>query len=207
MTKVDEALEILRALGMPSQQQNQRSALTLLALAQVKKRGKWANAQQALMRIWDIMQFMRQHYGKDYAANTRETIRRQTIHQFEQARIVDRNPDDPSRPTNSGKNVYALTNEALAVLRAFGSASFQFKVEGFAESFGKLREEYSKRRTLQEVRLTLVDGSSISLSPGKHNELQVAIIERFGPHFASGSRLFYLGATRRRSTFCATGRR
>lgn len=202
MTKVDEALEILRALGMPSQQQNQRSALTLLALAQVTKRGKWANAQQALMRIWDIMQFMRQHYGKDYAANTRETIRRQTIHQFEQARIVDRNPDDPSRPTNSGKNVYALTNEALAVLHAFGSVSFQFEVEDFAESFGKLREEYSKRRTLQEVRLTLADGSSIHLSPGKHNKLQVAVVERFGPHFASGSRLLYLGDTAKKHVVC-----
>ena len=54
------------------------------------------------------MSRMREHYGKDYAANSRETIRRQTVHQFEQARLVDRNPDDPTRPTNSGDTVYQL---------------------------------------------------------------------------------------------------
>ena len=59
------------------------------------------------------MGFMREKYGKDYAANSRETIRRQTIHQFEQARLVDRNPDDPSRPTNSGNNCYWLTDAAM----------------------------------------------------------------------------------------------
>ena len=38
-----------------------------------------------MLRVWDVMAFLRTKYGKDYAANTRETIRRQTLHQFEQA--------------------------------------------------------------------------------------------------------------------------
>ncbi len=92
MSKPNDALEIIKALGLPRGQQNERSALTLLALANVKKRGRWANTQQPLLRIWDIMAFMRKSYGKNYAANSRETIRRQTIHQFEQARVVDRTP-------------------------------------------------------------------------------------------------------------------
>ena len=204
MKKVDEALAILRALGLPRQQQNERSALTLLALANVRQRGKWAEADQPLLRIWDIMHFMRDRYGKDYAANSRETIRRQTIHQFEQARIVDRNPDDPSRPTNSGKNAYALTDDILFVLRSFGTASFDSEVEAFAAKFGKLNEAYAKRRKLQKVQLTLPDGLSIALSPGKHNELQVAVIDQFGPHFAPGSRLLYLGDTAQKHVFCDT---
>ena len=64
-------------------------------------------------------------YGKDYKPNSRETIRRQTIHQFEQARLVDRNPDEPDRPTNSGKNAYRLTEEVAEVLKAFGTARFR----------------------------------------------------------------------------------
>lgn len=88
MSKIVEATEILTALGLPRTQQNERSALTLLALASLRPRSPWKSVRQPLLRIWDIMDFMREVYGKDYAANTRETIRRQTIHQFEQAQRV-----------------------------------------------------------------------------------------------------------------------
>ena len=89
------------------------------------------------------MGFMREVHGKDYAANSRETIRRQTIHQFEQARIVDRNPDDPDRPTNSGKTVYVLTEETADVLKAYGTAAFDGAVRQFIEQFGSLKMSFS----------------------------------------------------------------
>jgi hypothetical protein len=41
--------------------------------------------------------------------------------------------------------------------------------------------------------VTLPDGSSLSLSPGRHNELQRAVIEEFAPRFAPGAVLVYLG--------------
>ncbi len=204
MSKRDEALEIIRAIGLPRQQQNERSALTLLALADIGPRGKWARAQQPLLRIWDIMGFMRKSYGKVYAANSRETIRRQTIHQFEQARIVDRNPDDPSRPTNSGNTVYALTNDVISVLKAYGTKRFGKEVERFIEKFGELKEAYSRRRKAQGVALRLPDGAKVELSPGKHNELQVAVIQRFGPFFAPGADILYVGDTARKHVMCAT---
>ena len=47
------------------------------------------------------MSWVREHYGKEYAPNTRETFRRETMHQFVQAGIVQRNPDKPDRPVNS----------------------------------------------------------------------------------------------------------
>lgn len=124
MSKRDDALEIIKSLGLPRQQQNERSCLTLLALAGLKEADKWSKTGRPLVRIWDIMGWMREHYGKDYAANSRETIRRQTIHQFEQARLIDRNPDDPARPTNSGDTVYQLTAEAAEVLKRFRKAGF-----------------------------------------------------------------------------------
>ena len=108
MSKIDEAVEIIRSFGLPKAQQNERSALTLLALGGIGPRDNWSDAKKPLLRIVDMMSFMREKYGKNYAPNSRETVRRQTIHQFEQARIVDHNPDDPSRPTNSGNNCYAL---------------------------------------------------------------------------------------------------
>jgi adenine-specific DNA-methyltransferase len=204
MSKLDEALEIIRALGLPRAQQNERSALTLLALAGLGPKDSWAHTHKSRLRIWDIMGFMREKYGKNYAANSRETIRRQTIHQFEQARIVDRNPDDPSRPTNSGYNCYSLTDAAAAVLKSFGTARFDRGIERFIQEFGQLERAYSRRRDMQKVKLQLPTGSAIHLSAGKHNALQVAVVEEFGPRFAPGARLLYLGDTARKHVICAT---
>jgi adenine-specific DNA-methyltransferase len=195
MSKRDEALEILRAFGLPRAQQNERSVLTLLALADIGPRGSWANTKKPLLRTVDIMEFMRTKYRKDYKPNSRETIRRQTIHQFEQARLVDRNPDDPSRATNSGNNCYCLTDAALAVLKTYGTPDFEGSVEKFVQEFGQLEKAYNKRRDLQKIKLELPTGATIRLSPGKHNALQVAVVEEFGPRFAPGAKLLYLGDT------------
>lgn len=204
MSKPDEALEILRALGLPRAQQNERSALTLLALANLGPRASWANTKKPLLRIWDIMGFMRDKYGKDYAANSRETIRRQTIHQFEQARLVDRNPDAPARPTNSGNNCYSLTDAAVLVLTAYGTLAFDDAVAAFVAKFGRLESAYNRNRDLQKVKLQLPTGTTVQLSPGKHNALQVAVVEEFGPRFAPGARLLYLGDTAKKHVVYAT---
>jgi adenine-specific DNA-methyltransferase len=205
MSKIDEAIAILKALGLPRGQQNERSALTLLSLANLGPKDSWAKAGKPLLRIWDIMGFMRETYGKDYAANSRETIRRQTVHQFEQARIVDRNPDDPSRPTNSGLNCYALTDAAVSVLKSFGTARFDKAVAKFVQKFGQLERAYNKRRDLETVKLELPSGVEIQLSPGRHNALQGAVVEEFGPRFAPGAKVLYLGDTARKHVVLLSG--
>ncbi len=204
--KIIHATRIITSLGLPRAQQNERSALTLLALSNIKPRDSWSNAQRPLLRIWDIMAFMRDFYKKDYAANSRETIRRQTIHQFEQARIVDRNPDDPDRPTNSGKTVYALTEEMAEVLRAYGTKRFDKAVRGFLKRFGALKEAYRSSRARHRVPLKLTDGSTIYLSPGQHNKLQVNVIKEFGPLFAPGATVLYVGDTALKHVICETAK-
>ena len=195
MRKIDEALDVLTSLGLPRSQQNERSALTLLALAGIRPNASWRKVSRPLMRVWDIMGFMRDHYGKDYAANSRETIRRQTIHQFEQARIVNRNPDDPTRPTNSGKTVYQLTHEVVPLLRAYKTPAFDGLLRSFVARFSSLQESYRRSREGLRVPLTLPDGSVVYLSPGEHNVLQVALVEQFGPRFAPGAVVLYVGDT------------
>ena len=115
--KIAEALSILRELGLPRQQRNERSALTLLALAGLKPEMAWPEARAPLMGITPIMEFAAAHYGKEYAPNTRETVRRQTIHQFLDAGLVVTNPDAPDRAVNSPKVVYQLEARALRGLR------------------------------------------------------------------------------------------
>lgn len=106
MTHSEAALDILSLLGLPRAQLNERSALTLLALLDLKPGDQWRHASAPLMGITPIMDWVRVHYAKDYKPNTRETVRRQTMHQFVQAGLARYNPDDPSRAVNSPRAVY-----------------------------------------------------------------------------------------------------
>ena len=72
-----------------------------------------------------MMDWMRDQYEVRYAPNTRETIRRQTVHQFVQHGLLLENPDLPERPINSPKWCYQLTPAALMLIASFGTPSFQ----------------------------------------------------------------------------------
>ncbi len=121
---VDDARKILISLGLPRAQQNERSALCLLALLDLRPKRKWAEAQNPLMGITPIMDWIRDHYKKTYAPNTRETVRRQTMHQFVDAGIALYNPDKPDRPVNSPAAVYQIEPSALALLRSFDTKAW-----------------------------------------------------------------------------------
>ena len=195
MGKLEDGKKILKALGLPPQQQTDIASYTLLALADVGKRAPWASAGRRSMKIHAIKEWVGETYGKVYAENTRETFRRQVLHQLEQARVVDRNPDDPTLPVNSPRTHYALTEDALAVVRAFGTSAFKAEAEKFGKSHGALLEMYRAARTGQRVAVVLASGQKLTLSPGEHNELQKAIVESFAQIFAPGARLLYLGDT------------
>jgi len=79
---ITEANQILISLGLPRAQQNERSALCLLALLNLTTRKKWSLAENPLIGITPIMDWAREHYQKAYKWGTRETVRRQTMHQF-----------------------------------------------------------------------------------------------------------------------------
>lgn len=91
---IDEALVILQELDFPRAQQNERSALTLLALLNLTPSKTWKNAEAVMIGIRAILDFCRSHYGKPYAENTRETFRRQTMHQFVAAGLAVENPGE-----------------------------------------------------------------------------------------------------------------
>ena len=52
--KIDEALSILVALGLPRAQQNERTALTLLALIDLAPNGSWAELKRPLLGVTPI---------------------------------------------------------------------------------------------------------------------------------------------------------
>ncbi len=196
MTKITEAQAILHELGLPNAQQNEISAYTLLALCNIKEDDNWSNAkQQSLGVSKGIMSFISSNYQREYAPNTRETVRRQVLHQFVQAGIVDYNPDLPDLPVNSPRAHYALSAIALETIKTYKTKKWSRALRSFKEQVGELNDKYSKGRGMARVPLHLPDGVVILLSPGKHNEVIAAIVEEFASRFAQGSVLLYLGDT------------
>ena len=178
---------------MPPQQQGDIAAYTLLALSGLREGDAWRRAGKHSLKIHAILQWIALDRPKPYAENTRETVRRQVLHQLEQARVVDRNPDDPTLPTNSPRTHYALSQAALKVVRAFSSETFEKRVRDFQRRHGALLELYRAERKKTLVPVQLPDSVTIALSPGKHNELQASVIAEFAPRFAHLARVAYIG--------------
>lgn len=205
LSKIEEAKDILVALGLPKQQQNEISALTLLSLCEIEETTPWSEASRRGKTITkDIMKFIADKYGKEYAPNTRETFRRQVLHQFIQAKISDYNPFIKNPATNSPKSHYAISEEALFVIKAYGTPEMDERVDRFIAKNGTLTRQYEGGRSHRQLRKkigVLVDNKQIMLSPGKHNVVQKAVIEEFLPRFVRESDVLYLGDTDQKGLF------
>ena len=199
--KIDQALEILNLLGMPKAQQNERSALTLLSLIDLKPNGSWADLKRPMIGVTPIMNWCEEFYGKQYAPNTRETFRRQTLHQFIDGGLCLYNPDQPDRPVNSPKACYQITNELFNVLLKYGTDKWESTLANWLKERETLVNQYAKKRNMKMIPLILNDGTEIKLSPGKHSKLISDIVTQFGPRFAPGSEVIYLGDTGAKEEF------
>lgn len=193
--RIEHASSIIAHLGLPRAQQNERSALCLLALLNLPPSRDWSSAEAPLMGVTPIMDWVRQHYGKDYAPNTRETFRRQTIHQFMDAGVVRRNPDAPDRPVNSPHTVYQVTTEVLVLLRSYGTDKWHPNLTDYLSRSGTLASQYAWERARHRVPVRIEGNRNINLSPGEHSDLIRSIIEDFAAIFLPGSNLIYVGDT------------
>lgn len=193
--RTGEAMAILADLEMPKAQCNERSALVLLALLDLEPDQPWREAKAPLMGITPIMNWMRAHYRKEYAPNSRETVRRQTIHQFVDAAIALRNPDKPDRPVNSGASVYQIAPPLLDALRQYGSPAWEDALANFMGRQPSLATRYARERDLHMVPVQVPGGGELRLTPGVHSELIRDVVESFGPRFVHGARLLYAGDT------------
>jgi hypothetical protein len=193
--KLTEAAEILSALQFVGKQRNETASYSLLALLELRPKVSWAEAQAPLRGITPIIDFVAEAYGVRYAPNTRETIRDDAVKFFVQTGLLLRNPDNPHRPTNSGKTVYQIEPSALALLRTFGTKGWKSMLKKYLASRESIKHEIGRKRTLVRVPVTLPDGSEVALSPGGQNPLIKAIIEHFCPAFAPGGSVIYIGDT------------
>lgn len=187
MNNIKKMQSILAKLQVPSKQQGEICAYTLLAMANLQKSSAWSDATNEWVRIHDIIEFTRKHYKKMYAENSRETFRKQAIHHFRNAAFVE----DNGKATNSPEYRYRLTSEFLSIIRQEGAEE---SISNFLKQHESLISLYASKKKAQKIPVT-INGKSFSFSTGKHNILQKAIIEEFGPRFAPGSECLYVGDT------------
>ena len=190
MDKIVETREFLQNVGMPKAQQADICCYVILAMAGIKPNMSWCEATNEWIRIHDIIQFANIYYGATYAENSRETFRKQALHRFRTAALVE----DNGKATNSPNYRYRLTDETLQMLKAVGTKQEQTELNRFLAYHEKLMDIYAskKKMTMMPVK---INGLDFSFSAGKHNELQKAIIEEFAPRFAPNSECLYVGDT------------
>lgn len=188
--KVEEARQLLKEIGMPDKQQVDLCCYVLLAMANVKETDSWIFATNEWIRIHDMIQFIGDNYGVTYAENSRETIRKQALHHFRTAALIE----DNGKATNSPNYRYRLTAETLEMIRSLGGYKADATIKRFITYHDKLIETYASKKEMTKMPVK-INNEEFTFSPGKHNELQKAIIEEFAPRFAPNSECLYVGDT------------
>lgn len=190
MDKIEETRDFLDRIGMPKAQQADICCYVILAMAGIKPDMQWKEATNEWVRIHDIIQFANSYYGTTYAENSREMFRKRALHHFRTAALVE----DNGEATNSRNYRYRLTEETLQLLRVRDTIEWQPSLRRFLHYHQSLMEIYASKKKMSMMPIK-INGQNFSFSPGKHNELQKAIIEEFAPRFAPNSECLYVGDT------------
>lgn len=190
MNKIEEAKTILTELKVPTKQQSDICCYTLLSMASLTEDNEWSDAANEWIRIHDVISFIKEHYNIEYAENSRETFRKQAMHHFRNVAFIE----DNGKATNSPNYRYRLTDEMVALLRTYGSDKWESAKSEFFSTHENLISQYESKRSILKMPVR-INNLDFTFSPGKHNELQKAIIEEFAPRFAPNSECLYVGDT------------
>lgn len=192
------AKRLLEQLDMPPKQQSPLCCLALLAMAKLREDTPCSQATNDWLRIHDVIAFIGENYGVMYAENSRETFRKQAMHPFRTAALIE----DNGKATNSPNYRYRITSEFLKVIQdtneeeehlCEGNASLSL----FLKRHESLSAIYASKKRMQKMPVR-INNKDFTFSPGKHNQLQKAVIEEFAPRFAPNSECLYVGDTIRK---------
>ena len=152
MDKLELAKYLLEEVGMPPKQQSTLCCLALLAMAKLTKDIPCRQASNNWIRIHDIIAFIGEHYGVIYAENSRETFRKQAMHAFRTAALIE----DNGKATNSPNYRYRITNEFLRVIQNMNEdegvvcEANPFLVQ-FVSKHDSLSDIYASKKKMQKM--------------------------------------------------------
>lgn len=186
---IQKTQEILKRLGFDPRFNTEQTAICVISLFENHPK---------LIRIHDIITYAKNKLNKNYAENTRESIRKGSTKRLVNHGLAISNKDDPSRPTNSGRTNYCLTDDFYEILRS-GGKSQEKRVQTWNELHGSMIAQIDD--TTHNVTVKFPDGKTYELSPGAHNLLEKYIVERFVLSMIKKPEMVYLGDTRKKMLF------
>ena len=192
--KIEEALGILKTLGLP-RGQLMNARVTLLALLGLEPETPWSGAANPRMGITPIMDFCRDHYGTKYARTpARPSANRPCISSW---RHVWPFPIPTCRTDPSTVRSGAIKSKP----KHFGCSSHSAPRTGaghlteWQATVETLKHRYAREREMNKVPLQLAEGKELYRTPGNHSRLIRAVVEAFAPRFAPGGQVIYVGDT------------
>lgn len=191
-------------MGFGPKQSNEVAGYVLLAILDLGPYDPWQNAQDPMRGITPIIDFIANKYRIRYAPNTRETIRDEAVKYFVEAGLLVKNPDDPSRPTNSGKTVYRIEPTALSLFRTFKTDAWNATLKRYLTAKEGIKRDLQRARDLARIPVRLPSGKEITLSPGGQNPLIKAFIEDFCTRFVPDGVILYIGDAESKFQFFET---
>ena len=162
-------------------------------MAKLDQQAEWKKATNEWIRIHDVITFISDNYGITYAENSRETFRKQAMHPFRTAALIE----DNGMATNSPNYRYRITLEFLNVIRSINenqNIEDNKTLKLFLKNHDTLSAIYASKKIIRKMPVK-INNQEFTFSPGKHNQLQKAIIEEFAPRFAHNSECLYVGDT------------
>ena len=195
---LNDALNILKSIGMPDNLTNPRSVMTLAALAEMYPGQKWRNASEAYHGTHHIVKFINRYFpnkaGLDtcsYAENSRETFRKYNIKPWISAGILE---PKAGLATNDKDNSYRFSSYFASLLRSYGTEQWEERLSDYNEANISYAEYLKQTKTVERDYVMDYEGMQISLKKSAHNKLQMEILQHLIPLISNSKpELLYIG--------------
>lgn len=195
---VEEIKALLQELNFPPRRITEQTAFCILALANTTPRQGLLAGHIRLTdgaRIHDILNFVRQDIGRPVAENTRESYRKTSLRPLMEAGWVIRH----QLSTNDPNTYYRLHPDFAHLLTLPRGPERDNLIERLR--LPERRRPRPRPSLHEEVHVTLAPGHVYTLSPGRHNLLEKAVVETLGPALLQHPQVVYLGDTAPRAGY------
>ena len=194
-----QALQVLSCLGIPvddlSERQKEKTAMTFLAVGDVKKQSDWKNIKDSRNNYApttrEIIAFENTYLQENISSGSYDDIRRKDLSYMLILDIVQQSSPDSNQ--SDPRRGYQINPEYARVIRNYGQKDWFQQVSIFNRSHKSYEERIATKRELPKITVTTPDGKEIELKDGEHNAIQKAVVEEFLSRYGQGAELLYLG--------------
>jgi type II restriction enzyme len=195
---INEAIEILVSVGIPTDDKTKRSlermAMAFLAVAGVTN--KWIDVvDNRFLKTRDIITFNNTNFEENISSGSYDDIRRKDLKLLVLAGLVLNSSDKPNAATNDPTRGYNLETSFMKLVKTFQTTEWNETLQKYIEGKVSLKDQLARKRNIEKVSILLPNRTELELSAGQHNLLQKLIIEEFLPRYGQNCQVLYIGDT------------